>query len=352
MKTQLSRIREIAFQVTNDCNLRCGFCFADSGVPKENELQVEEIQQVIDYFKGFHLESIVLTGGEPLLRLQKVKEILRYASEQGVTAGLFTNGTLISKRVAQELEECNLTWARISIDGSCSAVHDKIRGEGTFQKLIRGIGYLQDAEIEIQFRSTIFNTNYDDFPSILKLAGNLHADSIWVRPFMPVGRGISSSDKYFTTLSQREKVIRFLLKERKKLHDCPKIVFMPSCFEFLHPEYSSEDSVTLCPCGRDRIFIDCIGNIKPCGPFPIPLGSIRSDQLSRKIFYDALCNSNILQEIDSPPPNRVCSTCESWDLCKRSCYSITFAMTGSLSNVHPYCPKLLDEKARHGKGGD
>lgn len=336
---KISEIKRLKFEITNECNLYCEFCHTSSGSPYTNELQFDEIRQVIDVFMGHRLEEVVLTGGEPLCRPSSLKETLKYSSKQGFNTGIYTNGTLISRAYAKELKDCDVKWIRVTVEGSSPVVHDEIRGRGTFQRIIRGIRHLQEFDIEVRLRSTIFKTNYYDFPAIFELARDLHIKSFFVRPFIPMGRGSIFREKYMPSSSQRETAVRSLLRQRQK-YDYPQIVFLPSCFEFLYPEHDPRDKLRPCQCGREIIMIDSVGNIKPCGPYPTPLGSIRGDQSVKMNFQNVLNQSDELREIDLPPSEEICAKCDFWDLsCKRRCHCINLASycpktsTGSLKNI-------------------
>ena len=77
------------------CNLNCKYCDTDFGAEKSLKYSVEELLNKVNEHKDCH--SISLTGGEPLLQINFLKEFLPKCD---LPIYLETNGTL-----ANELEE-------------------------------------------------------------------------------------------------------------------------------------------------------------------------------------------------------------------------------------------------------
>ncbi|MCF7916717.1 MAG: 7-carboxy-7-deazaguanine synthase QueE [Candidatus Omnitrophica bacterium] len=72
------------------CNLKCQFCDT-----KQNDyklMPIKEVIKTIDGFKDFH--SISLTGGEPLLQVDFIQELIQHLKRKGQTIYLETNRTL------------------------------------------------------------------------------------------------------------------------------------------------------------------------------------------------------------------------------------------------------------------
>jgi len=73
------------------CNLKCNYC--DTPLTSHEELEVPELLNRISSFgKDYH--SISFTGGEPLLQVDFLKELLPGTKTRGIKAYLETNGIL------------------------------------------------------------------------------------------------------------------------------------------------------------------------------------------------------------------------------------------------------------------
>ncbi len=69
---------------TSGCMLRCPYCHNPGLVEGGNKRNIEEIYSKIDDSYDF-IDSVVLTGGEPLIQKDKVAKILRYCKTLGLS---------------------------------------------------------------------------------------------------------------------------------------------------------------------------------------------------------------------------------------------------------------------------
>jgi len=109
--------------VTNKCNLRCSYCFANSAAAGYvYEPSFEEIEGMLDLMraeKPFPVLAVMFSGGEPLLRTDIV-DLVKRAREKGFTQVLIaTNGIMIAKKpqLARELQEAGITILYLKFNG-------------------------------------------------------------------------------------------------------------------------------------------------------------------------------------------------------------------------------------------
>lgn len=146
---QLDFPQDIYVHLTNNCNLKCPYCY--NKTDRETKIQLEKAGAVAptmstDEFK--HLISrliecgvrrILFTGGEPLMRPDAL-ELVQYARSLSETVNLemLTNAILITDEVADVLCR-NMSAVTISLDGHEKHMHDYYRGKNTFEPTVRGI---------------------------------------------------------------------------------------------------------------------------------------------------------------------------------------------------------------------
>ena len=95
----------VVWNSTKTCNLKCMHCYMQSDAKKyKDELTTEEAKKFIDDLADFHVPVLLFSGGEPLIR-PDFFELAAYAQAKGVRPTLSTNGTLITREVAQRIKD-------------------------------------------------------------------------------------------------------------------------------------------------------------------------------------------------------------------------------------------------------
>lgn len=153
------KCREITFQITSDCNLKCSYCYEHHKTKEKMSLItgkkiVDSIFENLEQDSGLisnKLNGLVLAfiGGEPMLEAKLIEQIVDYFIEQGVEKrnpiiykfkiSICTNGQNWFSEDVQHLinKYHNFLYVTVSIDG-IKELHDKYRltakGEGSFDK--------------------------------------------------------------------------------------------------------------------------------------------------------------------------------------------------------------------------
>lgn len=123
--------------LTNACNLRCAHCFMKSGQKLRNELSLEDWKRILNEFHQEGGEAVTFTGGEPLMN-PNFEEIVKFASSQGLSVTVLSNGILWNKEKIQSLSKC-IDEVQISIDGVDETTNAVVRGEGHFDKVVNTV---------------------------------------------------------------------------------------------------------------------------------------------------------------------------------------------------------------------
>ena len=112
-------LRNLRLSVTDRCNLRCSYCMPEQDyvwLPKDDILDFEEIERLVDVFLGLGVDKVRLTGGEPLLRRDLPALVARLAARGGIRdLALTTNGVLLAAQ-AGALRDAGLHRLTVSLD--------------------------------------------------------------------------------------------------------------------------------------------------------------------------------------------------------------------------------------------
>lgn len=163
-KVELKSLDNLFLQLcSNSCNLNCKNCYSKSSTFKKEDdfIPLEKVKETLNYIKNNKLNSIYLTGGEPLLH-PDFNKILRMCLKITNTT-VITNGTMINDKKARFLkkidDESNFeTIYRISLDSTDEFLNDSYKGRGTFRKAISAILCL----IKYEFNPIINVINYNN----------------------------------------------------------------------------------------------------------------------------------------------------------------------------------------------
>jgi 12,18-didecarboxysiroheme deacetylase len=179
----------VVWNVTRACNLKCVHCYAHATEGStSDELTTSEGRTMIDDLATFGAPVLLFSGGEPLVR-KDMPELAAYAVEKGMRAVISTNGTLISRTIAQTLKQIGLSYVGISLDG-LEPVNDHFRGvNGAFKKALQGIQNCQEAGIKVGLRFTINKRNVQEIPGIFELLEKMEIPRVCFYHLVYAGRG-------------------------------------------------------------------------------------------------------------------------------------------------------------------
>lgn len=193
MKTSSAPLRSFYLYLTEGCNLACRHCWINPPLDSEENhhafLSVELIQKAVKEGKPLGLDTIKLTGGEPLMHPQIV-DIINIASSENLKLTIETNGTLITDSFISAVKNHSDAFVAVSLDSARSEVHDAFRGiPGAFNKTVSGIQKLVEANIKPQIICSLIPENLNDIEEIVKFSKELGASSFKLNIIQPTSRG-------------------------------------------------------------------------------------------------------------------------------------------------------------------
>ena len=299
-----------SFLVTEDCNLRCTYCFENH---KENHMTKEVARKGLEYLSDNAIKNgddffhAMLFGGEPWLKPDIVEEILRYGLELAgkknltFTASMVTNATILTdevKRIINTYQKDTQLNIQLSVDG-VKEVHDKYRvtkgtKKGSFDIIEKNIPqWLELFKDNPQSLSIHGCSNKDTLPRLfdnyLFFREEWGFKRIW---FMPIHSEDWKDSDVQVYDEQLNKIADYILNRvRKEGHAQEVWNYAPidKCFNAdIRPEAP-------CGAGKNFVTITAKGLIYPCHQFYFNdpenttlVGNIWDgiDEFRRKIFVD------------------------------------------------------------------
>jgi GTP 3',8-cyclase len=112
-------LANLRLSVTDRCNLRCQYCMPEPDyvwLPREDILQFEEIDRLVDVFLDQGVRKVRLTGGEPLLRKDLPALVERLAGKPRIEDLAMTTNAVLLAPLAGALQRAGLHRLTISLD--------------------------------------------------------------------------------------------------------------------------------------------------------------------------------------------------------------------------------------------
>ncbi len=135
-----SPVQYSALCITHDCNLRCRYCYA--GEKSKKSMSPDTARRAIDFLASSSNAPCTITffGGEPLMKMDLIKEIVEYSERtygEKLRFRMSTNGTLLKPSIIDYCRDHDLYFV-LSLDGH-EKQHDTNRrfagGSGSYRTI-------------------------------------------------------------------------------------------------------------------------------------------------------------------------------------------------------------------------
>lgn len=174
------KIADVSIELTDKCNLKCGYCFNESNPSNSTEIHFSKIKSIVDDLATMEeLPTISLTGGEVFLR-HDWEEIANYVSAKGFQVAFSSNGLLLDKKLIEKLLRINVKSIQISLDGMDND-SNSYRTQTYTETIINNIKLICNTRLhkKLNLRVTISEKNKDYLEPIVKFASENKIGISW-----------------------------------------------------------------------------------------------------------------------------------------------------------------------------
>ncbi len=304
-----SVVKAMCLHIAHDCNLRCKYCFAETGSYEgpRGMMSLEVGKQAIDYLikASGHRKNLEIDffGGEPLMNFDVVKGIVEYARSIEKEHGknfrftITTNGILLDEAKKEYINK-EMGNIVLSIDGR-KCVNDEMRirvdGTGSYDAIVPRFQDMAESRNQDNYyvRGTFTRKNLDFKEDVLHLA-DLGFKQISVEPV------VASAD---TDYMFREEDLPVLFQQYEELAaEYVKRKKEGNGFQFFHFMVDLTGGPCIlkrlsgCGAGHEYVAVSPDGDIYPCHQFvgneEMKLGNVKEQGLKQEIS-DMFRDSNI-----------------------------------------------------------
>lgn len=349
-------LKAMCLDVAHDCNLACSYCFASTGNfgGKPHLMSLEAGRASVDFLisgsKGRKYLDVDFFGGEPLLAFDVVKDVVRYAREQGKKHGkefrftLTTNCTLLDDEKLIFLNRENVSLI-LSIDGR-PQVHNLSRrfrdGRPSHKFVLEKAkqAVLSRGSPDYFLRGTYTRANLD-FDADVRYLYDQGFRRLSLEPAVgdPLDGCSIREDDLATVGEAYLRTVEFWSQCKKK----------GDPFDFYHFNLGfsgglcRERRITGCGAGYEYVAVTPTGEVYPChqlvGKTDFLLGTIR-DGLYRQGLMKAFHDARV-------PQKPACQVCWARYLCGGGCHARAMAAGNPLTIPDPLSCRIMTTRLEY-----
>lgn len=187
--------RRLNVELANICNLHCSYCFrADENLYSSHAefFPIALLRRVIAEARtAANITRVGFTGGEPTLH-PAFAETLQTVGEAGLRSSFVTNGWHFD-RVWPAIQENRAAVSHVafSLDGVTREDHDRWRGKGSFDRLVRAFSRCYMSHVPFAMKIVIRRELLDQLEQIALFAARMGAASLHFVHVMPTSHAVA-----------------------------------------------------------------------------------------------------------------------------------------------------------------
>ncbi|WP_066495558.1 PapB family radical SAM/SPASM ranthipeptide maturase [Abyssisolibacter fermentans] len=330
MKKKFLNSTALTLMISQECNLRCKYCYGENGeYSNKGKMDFIVAKKAIDYFiqqSPSDKLSICFFGGEPLLNIELIEEVIEYTREieknsnKKFNFSMTTNATLIDKKIEKFIinNKIDLT---VSIDGS-KEMNDSNRyyanNKGVYNDIKKKTSGLKKF---ITARATLSPPNLDVMDSITHIVNKFGFKKVaWAEADNLL------NDKDYNLLKNST---HNLLDKLENLINCGKYNEVRKYHTFINmlKKFNSDGIRTKgCGAGSNLMAVDIDGKIYPCHRFvgieEYVLGNVSDEKLEENLnFYSNVDLVNF----------KKCEFCIAKNICAGGCINENYVANQSIN---------------------
>lgn len=352
-KNRNTVIKALCLHVAHTCNLNCEYCFASQGKYHGERalMSLETGKRALDFLienSGTRRNlEVDFFGGEPLMNLEVVKELVAYAREiekihnKNFRFTLTTNGILIDDDV---IDFCNKEMSNVvlSLDGR-KEVHDRLRkdyqGRGSydiivpkFQEFVRRRG-----NKSYYIRGTFTHANTDFTNDIFHMA-DLGFKELSMEPVVcaPDDKSALTKEDLPLLFEQYEILAKEMLKRQKEGNG---FTFYHYMLDLTHGPCIYK-RISGCGSGTEYMAVTPSGELYPCHQF------VGDKKYLLGNIYDGVTNKEIQNEFKlcNAYSRKECADCWAKLYCSGGCAANSYHASGKITGIYEYGCELFKKR--------
>lgn len=318
------------WELTAECNHNCTHCYnywrKDFGKidglsrSKSKEEYLEIAAKIVE----LHPVSVTLTGGEPLLVFNKIRDTILYLKKNGINVTVNTNASLLTDEICEFFVENHIPLF-VSFICSDADTFDKISNVTNSQsRVIRGLDRAYEHGVTFNCNIVVSKLNID------RLADTI---DFLMRRYKPsyisvtrTGKPINSDETFNSLMLTHDDLARVLDIVTSKMDQYPGLTIGTACpytpcSLTTQKAFDAYAYQKICTAGKTSFSIDTDGNFKACPRDSRFYGNIMEDD------FDTVYERMHEWRDGSFAPEE-CKNCKEYSRCLSGCRVDSIPFTG------------------------
>ena len=259
----------IFISLTNACNLSCQGCWVSQTTPPV-ELPPETVSAIIAAAKRRHSRFFGLMGGEPLM-YRPLFELL--AQHRDCYFQVFTNGTLLTDKVAERFRALGNVTPLVSIEGLGAVSDERRGGVDVYARALAGIAACRRQGLVTGVASSVCASNFHEVATDAFIEDMLRrgVQYLWYYIYRPAGAKPSPE---LALSAEQVLALRTFIVEARTRH--PMVIV---------DAYWDHEGKALCPAATGiSHHINPWGDIEPCPPIQFACDRVDSETDAEEVI--------------------------------------------------------------------
>lgn len=316
-------LEEIKIELTKDCLLACVHCSSNAHSGNKIQLSREAVISVVGQAAKLKVQSIIFSGGEPLL-WPWLDDAVSACAFHGLHCSLYSTGINVNGDGAQKilnLKERGLKKVIFSLHSPLKKHHEEItRQIGSFDKTVTTMRTIGNSNIEREMHFVPLTRNYKHLLKLVELAKDLGIRKVSILRFVPQGRGEALKNSHEMLMQKETVELRTLILRCRENYDVEIRLGSPYNIMMLNTDIDCIAAWrTLCIGPNGNVYpCDAFKNIEPCDiGLEDPYNNILSHSLRECWEHSTYLGA--IRHYLTTRFGKPCSNCKELERCKSGC---------------------------------
>jgi radical SAM protein with 4Fe4S-binding SPASM domain len=249
-------------EVSHRCPLQCQHCYnnlpMNDFVARARELTLDDYKKLLDELADLGCLWLLFSGGEIFAR-RDFLDIYAYAKRKGFLITLFTNGTMITEKIADFLADLRPFTIEITLYGATKETYEKLtRIPGSYERCLRGIDLLLERKLPLKLKTVALSLTKHEIPMMRQMAADRGVEFTFDAMINP---RIDCSSSPLAVRLKPSEIVELDLENADRVSEWRRLAR-----DHGSPEYVEGESRQLYACGGgvNSFAIDPYGDLSIC----------------------------------------------------------------------------------------